>query len=216
MFSRRLQQSASMTRGDRLKLGLAPSAAVEAFEGACNKGPERLFITESWFAPFRERLLAALPAQLNELILGALRDALYKRRRLETVVNFVELQPTTWERFAEWQADRDRERHLEEARRGYFAWEEVEVAASKERRGEHRPWGRLAQWATLARVRSAAGVMRKEMRSCPACGRPASELSWTYYSSPPSTWEHLCGREGWLGICRPCRLQVDFFLCKMN
>jgi hypothetical protein len=58
--------------------------------------------------------------------------------------------------------------------------------------------------------------LRARARKCPGCGRSASELSWVYFSSPAWTWEQLCGRAGWLVICRPCHLQVEHFLVEMN
>ena len=73
---------------DRLRVGLSPDATVIAFVAACNRDADRLFITESWFAPFRARLSVALPQYLSAALVDALRDALYKRRPLETVVQF--------------------------------------------------------------------------------------------------------------------------------
>jgi hypothetical protein len=113
------QELHTMDFDDRLELGLSPSAAVAAFEAACNRNADRLFITESWFAPFRARLLSTLPSALDSCLIDALRDALYKRRSLETVVQFVERQPMTWEQFAEWQTEQDRQRLLGRARDGY-------------------------------------------------------------------------------------------------
>jgi hypothetical protein len=58
--------------------------------------------------------------------------------------------------------------------------------------------------------------LRARARNCPGCDRPESELTWLYFSSPAWTWRRLCGRAGWLVLCRPCHLQVDFFLERMN
>ena len=50
---------------DELRAGLSPDDTVAAFVAACNRDRDRLFITESWFASFRARLLTALPATLS-------------------------------------------------------------------------------------------------------------------------------------------------------
>lgn len=91
----------TMNLDDRLESGLSAGAAVAAFERACNRNADVLFITESWFAPFRARLLSALPSSLDSRLVEALRDALYKRQPLEMVVQFIEQQPMTWEQVEE-------------------------------------------------------------------------------------------------------------------
>ncbi|MBR3618137.1 MAG: hypothetical protein IKN44_00090 [Bacteroidaceae bacterium] len=49
--------------------------------------------------------------------------------------------------------------------------------------------------------------------TCPACGK---ELTWIRFISPQWTWEHLCGREGPLAICKDCHKQVAFRCELMN
>lgn len=78
----------------------------------------------------------------------------------------------------------------------FVPWEDVETAAG-DRRLQRKHQG------------SNEGI---EAPSCPGCGRPPSELTWLYFSSPHWTWQNLCGRAGWLVICRPCHLQVEFFM----
>jgi len=56
----------------------------------------------------------------------------------------------------------------------------------------------------------------EQARCCPKCKAKADELAWFYFSSPDITWEHLCGRAGWLTVCDRCRVQVDFFLEVLN
>jgi hypothetical protein len=115
---------------DSLEPGLSPTAAVAAFEAACKRNRDALFITEAWFAPFRVRLLSALPSELTPNLVDTLRDALYERRSLETVVQFVERQPITWEQFTEWHAEKDRQRLrqtlLRNARTGYSPWDPLD------------------------------------------------------------------------------------------
>ena len=101
-----------------MRCGLSPAETITAFTAACNRDATVLFITESWFAPFKDRLLAALPPALTEPLADALRDALYKHRNLSTVVEFIEQQPMTWNEYDLWRVERDREEHLERARVG--------------------------------------------------------------------------------------------------
>jgi hypothetical protein len=51
---------------------------------------------------------------------------------------------------------------------------------------------------------------------CPECRTPPEHLAWVYFSSPVSTWESLCGREGWMTICDWCERQVGFFMEALN
>jgi hypothetical protein len=201
---------------DDLKEGLSANEAVAAFVAACNRDADRLFITESWFAPFRVRLLTALPANLSQLVVDALRDALYKRRPLEAVVQFIEQQPMNWDEFAEWTAAREQERHFLEAQAGFFPWPDVEAAEHDEELQRTHAWGEANAPAVLGLAQDAPITIRERARNCPGCGRPASELTWVYFSSPAWTWQQLCGRAGWLVVCKPCRLQTDFFLDQMN
>jgi hypothetical protein len=50
-----------------------------------------------------------------------------------------------------------------------------------------------------------------EAKSCPKCQRPADELAWLYFESPPETWPMECGVAGWMTVCDRCRVQVNFF-----
>jgi hypothetical protein len=59
-------------------------------------------------------------------------------------------------------------------------------------------------------------TQRPPARACPGCGRPPEALTWIYFASPGWTWEQLCGRAGWLLVCKPCHLQVEFYLEAMN
>jgi hypothetical protein len=52
--------------------------------------------------------------------------------------------------------------------------------------------------------------------SCPKCGVKSEKLIWIKYSSPESSWEKLCGREGPLSICPACKIQVEFIIELMN
>jgi hypothetical protein len=50
--------------------------------------------------------------------------------------------------------------------------------------------------------------------SCPSCG--STELVWLWFSSPPATWERLCGTAGPLAWCDPCERRVEYVELVMN
>ncbi|HVM16193.1 MAG TPA: hypothetical protein VM290_01250 [Gaiellaceae bacterium] len=52
--------------------------------------------------------------------------------------------------------------------------------------------------------------------ACPTCNASGSELSWFYFSSPPWTWQHLCGRAGVIAFCDRDEVQVASFISLMN
>lgn len=87
--------------------------------------------------------------------------------------------------------------------------------------------GRQRWWAEMQALRvdpvaqsrgdaAAREILLSRARACPKCRRPPTELAWIYYSSPPETWEQLCGRSGWIMICDHCEIQVDFMVTFMN
>jgi hypothetical protein len=45
---------------------------------------------------------------------------------------------------------------------------------------------------------------------CPYCGRSPWQVTW-FFSGTDSGY--FTGKAGWMTICEPCQLQVDFFLC---
>lgn len=51
---------------------------------------------------------------------------------------------------------------------------------------------------------------------CRECSGAGNMLTWCYFISPDWTWEHLCGRAGWLAICDDCRRQVLFICDALN
>ena len=52
--------------------------------------------------------------------------------------------------------------------------------------------------------------------ACPDCGAAPAGQAWFYFESPAWTWDHLCGRAGWMTVCDPCHRQVNFFLEILN
>lgn len=186
---------------DGLRVGLTPAETIDAFVAACNRDADTLFITQSWFEPFKVRLLKALPAGLTSDLLDVLRDALHKRRRLEDVVEFIELQPITWPDLTAERTKRALVRHAELARQGFFPWEDVEAAERNSQLQSQHP---------LHPEFPRDGI------ACPGCGTASEQLTWFYFSSPDWTWRRLCGRAGWIAVCKPCRMQVNFVLEMMN
>ena len=83
-------------------------------------------------------------------------------------------------------------------------WADIE-AARKNRR--------LQQKHPVAEGQSLYGA---NVKPCPQCHAAASQLNWLYFESPAETWEHLCGRAGWMTVCDRCHLQVNFFCDVMN
>lgn len=88
--------------------------------------------------------------------------------------------------------------------------------------GEIFPWEDVRASQRDARAQAendvpvARELYRPSARACPKCGTPPDRLTWIFFSSPPFTWRQLCGREGYLTICDPCRYQVDFFMTVMS
>jgi len=82
------------------------------------------------------------------------------------------------------------------------------------------PWADVSasRAATRARrgIRAAQTRYGPEAAACPACGAPATTHAWFYFESPAWTWDHLCGRAGWMTVCDPCHRQVNFFLEILN
>ncbi len=84
-----------------------------------------------------------------------------------------------------------------------YPWEDVEASRRNRRlQKRHRVKERVAD-----------GLPRHfaYARPCPKCGAAKEKLSWFYFRSPKETWENLCGIEGWMGVCDPCHMQVNFF-----
>jgi hypothetical protein len=85
-----------------------------------------------------------------------------------------------------------------------YPWEDVEAARTNNRlQRKHSADEAKQRYATIA-------------KACSQCHASASELTWFYFSSPPETWESLCGCAGWMTVCDHCHQQVDFFEEVMN
>ena len=74
---------------DDLRAGLSVEQAVEAFLDGCNKGPDRLWISESWVRRRIERLIRLARSPLTEEHAAKLRDAALKREGLDYVIDWM-------------------------------------------------------------------------------------------------------------------------------
>ena len=63
-----------------------------------------------------------------------------------------------------------------------FPWEDVEACRKKRRRRSRALDGAMDHFGSGA-------------KPCPQCGMAGRDLRWIHFSSPPRTWELLCGRE---------------------
>lgn len=48
---------------------------------------------------------------------------------------------------------------------------------------------------------------------CPDCG---SQVIMSFYCSSPWSWQHMCGREGWIFFCPKCQKQLQWNVTAMN
>jgi hypothetical protein len=85
-----------------------------------------------------------------------------------------------------------------------FPWEDVEAARQNHRLQREHP------------VAAGQQIYAAKAKPCPQCHAAAGQLSWFYFDSPAETWEHLCGRAGWMTVCDRCHVQVDFFCEVLN
>jgi hypothetical protein len=49
-------------------------------------------------------------------------------------------------------------------------------------------------------------------QACPGCGRSPADLFWFSISDLEEAWDQGTGRVGFLTLCEPCQLQVDFLV----
>ncbi len=82
-------------------------------------------------------------------------------------------------------------------------WEDVEASRRDKRLQRRHPLSKALSHQTTA-------------KPCPKCGAVPEDLAWFYFESPAETWDWMCGRAGWISVCDPCHLQVEFFIEVMN
>jgi hypothetical protein len=188
---------------ERIRPGLTPDEAVEAFRAACNRR-DTLFLTERWLAEKLPPIRAHLSARITEEEALALRDLARMQAKGDAVIGWLRDRAGSWREYsARYVRERDRAHGPKSSRSMLpFPWKDVEESAcdeelqkmAAERYGQYRPGP-------------------DQMVHCPKCQKP---LTWIYFSSPAWTWEQMCGRAGWIGICRTCRVQADFKLTMIN
>lgn len=197
-----------------LVAGLSPEEAIRIVRSGCNRGPARLFITESWFQPRVDRLLTTLSHPITGEEASVLRDAVEKRCRLDLVIEWLEerhrLPEARWLCFVELKRRGETPRDIERLERGFFPWEDVDACRGRLPPPNMLPSQNRRGLAHLVRR------LRRRGRGCPKCKRPPAAMTWIYFRSPGWTWSRMCGREGWLNVCDHCRLQLQFHLLVMN
>ena len=87
---------------------------------------------------------------------------------------------------------------------GGYPWEDV---------GKSRGDWKLQLFQWLSRGKHKYMELAKP---CPSCGAGPRAMAWVYFVSPVWTWEHLCGRAGWLVVCDKCNVQSNFFCERLN
>jgi len=172
--------------------GITVDEALAAFVAACNRR-DTLFITEAWFSPHAERLRRGLSNPITEDEAHMLRELVRERVSFGAVFDWMDRKPMSWAEYTERQAAEAERSTALRMETGIFPWEDVEAARANTQ---------LQEKARRDSPFEGTGV-------CPRCGEP---LTWVYFSSPAWTWRAMCGRAGWLGLCDPCHLQVDFDL----
>jgi hypothetical protein len=88
-----------------------------------------------------------------------------------------------------------------------FPPEDVEACDSDQKLQREHSYAELS-----LELKREMGARRKEVVQAGA----SKDTAWIYFTSPPSTWEALCGREGWLLYDPQSRRQHDFILTIMN
>lgn len=179
-------------------------AIVRLREATRGRGPEVLNISEYRFASVQDRLTRIAPDPITPEVASALLDAIQRRRKLDTVLEWIERQPMTWEEF-----DFHRE-----ARSWQYQIEQ--------RHEEFKRWDAMRRSRAHARLQKEHSVEEGKARhltnavECPLCQTPPDRLTWTYFTTSRESWRNLCGRAGWLVVCEPCKLEVAVFIEMLN
>jgi hypothetical protein len=184
--------------------------ALVAFVAACNRR-DTLFITEKWFAPRRKKLLSLLTDPITEDEALVLREVLWQRIRFNTLFDWLAEKPVSWAEYQEVKRAEAEARRWRTMAEGIFPWDEVEASRADSELQRVAPVEYPGP--AFLQVRPFERPAHLESKTCPSCHAP---LTWIYFRSPGWTWEKLCGRAGWLGVCHSCHLQVDFSLVVMN
>ena len=77
------------------------------------------------------------------------------------------------------------------------------------------PWEDVFECLTIPNI-------NHTYKQCPKCAikndaaGEKTEIITVHFISPNWTWERLCGREGYLIICKKHKRQIDFLITKLN
>jgi hypothetical protein len=168
------------------------------------RGAEVLNISEYRFISIEDRLRRIAPDPITPEVASALLDAIHRRRKLDTVLEWIERQPMSWAEF-----DFHREARL---------WH----CQIEQRHEEFKRWDEMRQTLGHARLQADHSADEDKARhlanavECPLCQTPPDRLTWTYFTSSPESWRNLCGRAGWAVVCEPCQLEVSVFIEMLN
>jgi len=180
----------------RVREGISVEDALAAFVAACNRR-DTLFITEAWFSPYARRLRERLSDPITADEAHVLRELLRERISFGSALDWLSRKPMPWTDYLAWRAQETERLANVQLEREFFPWKDVEAW----RANMKSPQKETARPHPL------------EPSQCPRCQKP---LTWIYFSSPPWTWQALCGTAGWLAVCDECHLQVDFKLTVMS
>ena len=223
--------------GMTMRAGQSRDVALDAFCAACNKGPEVLFITESWITPRLHMLKLFLSDPLTAADVDILQRLLNKDRSFGDVLEWLEdHRAQTWSEFMALRARKATKQWLREMAEGYSALErecDRELSPEVPSLEGTQEWSsalieevseRSAAAPASLRLGGGAGPSLEQAKAryrdhsvaCPGCGTAALDLRWVYFVSDKLSWARLRGQAGWMTLCDPCRLRVDYFLEAMN
>jgi hypothetical protein len=191
---------------------------LQAFRQCVNQ-PGTIFSTDTWLLPKLERMRQLMHEPITDDEAAAMVDVLYQRREMRSLIEWLEDEPVSWTGHfirAAFRAEEVHRQRQEELRKLDEDWEKGitplnDFAANV---GTPEPEEDAQRRAEL--LRDAKAEHLPGARPCPSCGTPPEYLEWFQYSSPPSTWENLCGRGGWKTRCRFCLREVDLFVELLN
>jgi hypothetical protein len=205
----------------RIKPGLSVEEAIQAFIEACNRR-DTLFLSERWLdeklPQIREHLSNPIPE--NEAL--ALRELALMKVKSGEVIGWLKSGAPSWTEYYEQQRQQQARKRALGYSRSMIPFPWVDVDACADDRNLQQQASSFGGFTIPGGVSAVVAVSERngpktpdadQLSHCPSCGEA---LLWTYFKSPDWTWQKLCGRAGWLAICRKCRIQADFELEYMN
>jgi hypothetical protein len=214
---------------------LSSEEAIQAFIQACNRH-NTLFLTDQWLDEKLPHIRQHLSRFITENEALALRELAVMKAKSGEVIGWLKSGTPSWTEYCVQERRKDDRRRLLQFSRSMlpFPWADVYACADdssfQERAVSEQPktsdaahispftsYGTLLYTSFQGRAVSEQNEPKTsvadQLSHCTSCGEI---LLWIYFKSPDWTWEKLCGRAGWLAICRTCRIQADFQLTMMN